>query len=652
MSDAELVAKRNAIADQYSQLDEHAWSLLSNANVIVSIISNNIEDNSGDAPSVMYLLPTTQNGDHNPVVAVRGMFATLAQLLPDIVQSSPVSSSLMVQTSSHNSEGTYSSASQEQQQWLHVSYAIDADEILALPASRVSDRQVSHLVQQILRFLQLKHGSLLKAALGSSQDLNNVIGKLLYDTLFGRALRTEMSRNLEALIDQVPMLHLPDDIQFQVEDALNQFESSDFQDFSDDLYDLPREFVICGSCVFHRGHVIASHLCKRDLLDIKLWLKCTSVADLTREHPVRKIVLWQELHASDHKSDEDRRKFLLVSGLGHQLLGVILETGGCTANPKGTIGPDPFYVDQAVNTLEHLSEMGIPLVCEKWLTLPHNPSLLDIDNVISTSAKIKKFDLRTEIASTNPPSIVLKRTKSLEMSESSSTTSGGGSPSPGPRLRGDKPSDTNSSYEMSTAFRGDDKEDVSSQWELPRGSRRPITTSSIRSSASASLSSVSTESDQREDLVTYHVSKLTLSVDNTLIYFLHLKVGEGVFIGPSKQDSGNVLHLQRLLFDNFRSAVELIHGIFELSAGNQRRANSVSTTTDNGNGKWTSKSLVAIKEHGMLFRWAPSESLPVFSYWVCGRLFLEPEPKEVYVAYHESTPQQMVELCFRLSFGL
>ena len=53
----------------------------------------------------------------------------------------------------------------------------------------------------------------------------------------------------------------------------------------------------------------------------------------------------------------------------------------------------------------------------------------------------------------------------------------------------------------------------------------------------------------------------------------------------------------------------------------------------------------------MLFRWAPSESLPVFSYWVCGRQYLEPEPKECYVAYHESTPQQMVELCFRLSLG-
>ena len=73
-------------------------------------------------------------------------------------------------------------------------------------ASRISDRQVSHLVQQIMRFLQLKYGSLMKAALGSSQDLNNVIGKLLYDTLFGRAMRPEMARDLEALIDQVPML--------------------------------------------------------------------------------------------------------------------------------------------------------------------------------------------------------------------------------------------------------------------------------------------------------------------------------------------------------------------------------------------------------------------------------------------------------------
>ena len=80
-----------------------------------------------------------------------------------------------------------------------------------------------------MRFLKLKYGSLVKAALGSSQELNNVIGKLIHDMLFGRAMRPEISRDLDAVIDEAPMLLLPDDIQFQIEDALNQFESCDFQ---------------------------------------------------------------------------------------------------------------------------------------------------------------------------------------------------------------------------------------------------------------------------------------------------------------------------------------------------------------------------------------------------------------------------------------
>ncbi len=77
---------------------------------------------------------------------------------------------------------------------------------------------------------------------------------------------------------------------------------------------------------------------------------------------------------------------------------------------------------------------------------------------------------------------------------------------------------------------------------------------------------------------------------NTLIYFLHLHVGEGVFLAPHKQDQGNVFHLQRLLFENFRGAVELIHGLLKVSSNQQKLAESQ-------DGKWTSKSLVAVKEH-------------------------------------------------------
>ena len=67
-------------------------------------------------------------------------------------------------------------------------------------------------------------------------------------------------------------------------------------------------------------------------------------------------------------------------------------------------------------------------------------------------------------------------------------------------------------------------------------------------------------------------------------------------------------------------------------------------------------------EQGSLFQWTPrapaaagaagdsSKSLPTLSYWVCGRL-LE-GGRECYVAYHESAPQVMVELAFRLAHGV
>ena len=60
----------------------------------------------------------------------------------------------------------------------------------------------------------------------------------------------------------------------------------------------------------------------------------------------------------------------------------------------------------------------------------------------------------------------------------------------------------------------------------------------------------------------------------------------------------------------------------------------------------------------MLFHWKPqvivpskqTPSLPVLSYWVCGRLF--GSDRECFVAYHESAPQLMVEMAFRLAYGV
>ena len=54
----------------------------------------------------------------------------------------------------------------------------------------------------------------------------------------------------------------------------------------------------------------------------------------------------------------------MVVGLGHQLLGVMMETGsvqgtGGTGGQGTVVRPDPFYVDQAANTLEHLIEVRL-----------------------------------------------------------------------------------------------------------------------------------------------------------------------------------------------------------------------------------------------------------------------------------------------------
>ena len=91
----------------------------------------------------------------------------------------------------------------------------------------------------------------------------------------------------------------------------------------------------------------------------------------------------------------------------------------------------------------------------------------------------------------------------------------------------------------------------------------------------------------------------------------------------------------------------------------------------------------------MLFQYQPGgagegRQLPILSYWVAGRLFLAPHPRECYVCYHDSAPQVrlkiyvlieiffvarrsnsfihsgslyqvlqvMVELAFRLAFGV
>ena len=167
-------------------------------------------------------------------------------------------------------------------------------------------------------------------------------------------------------------------------------------------------------------------------------------------------------------------------------------------------------------------------------------------------------------------------------------------------------------------------------------------------------------------MVTYQVSQLSISPDNTIFHFLHLDVGEGVFLAPLSPPGGPY---HNAVLDNFRSACQIIHSSFQMTI----RSKDLVKSREAGQGlnqvsqrPWLNKSLVAVKEQGMLFHYNPSDdedlmnsttnsskkNMSILSYWVAGRLFLSPHPRECYVCYHDSAPQVMIELAFRLAFGV
>jgi len=337
--------------------------------------------------------------------------------------------------------------------------------------------------------------------------------------------------------------------------------------------------------------------------------------DLVKRSSLSRAIAWVEVHPSDVQQG---RSFALIVGQGRQLMLALLRTGGIAAEAVGKVKPDPFYVDQALNTLDHLEEMGIPIVCERWLTLPNNPAVVNADLLYAGASNAAK--------SLPDGGVVLKRTKNLDYSSSSSCSS------PAPNA---KKLDAN---EMVTAFRDEDvddeskNEDESSLWELHRSGRR--------ARMNYSNDGVPTNAEDEEELVTYRVNQLTLSPENTLFHFVQIDSREAVFLSPLTTSEGT---LHKELLAAFRSAAGVIHNNLQIA----RRARNAA-----GNG-WLGKSAVAsAKEEGVLVHWQPEmkgKSLPPLSYWVCGRL---EGSTETFVCYHDSAPQNVVELAFRLAQGV
>lgn len=103
-----------------------------------------------------------------------------------------------------------------------------------------------------------------------------------------------------------------------------------------------RLYTILGSCLYHKKYLLGSHLPSEDLIQIHSFLRRHGLINLINNEQVKSIVVWKRIYPSscmhrrltweqEHVYSSTDQWFLLVVGCGHDLLAVILESGGCTA---------------------------------------------------------------------------------------------------------------------------------------------------------------------------------------------------------------------------------------------------------------------------------------------------------------------------------
>lgn len=127
--------------------------------------------------------------------------------------------------------------------------------------------------------------------------------------------------------------------------------------------------------------------------------------------------------------------------------------------------------------------------------------------------------------------------------------------------------------------------------------------------------------------------KLTAGDKNYLYHYVHLDTVEGILL--SSIPIQNTSKDNRILV-NFNKCVHVIHRLLHNTVRFKKMLNQdIEKTAIN-------RSLIAIKEHGVLFEW---ENI---TFWVIGRLYTSPHPKELYVCHQDAAPQNLIEIAFQL----
>ncbi|KAM9424592.1 protein inturned isoform 2-T2 [Pholidichthys leucotaenia] len=620
---------------------------------------------------ILYQYPVSEASSR--LKGVRGIFLTLCDMLENVTGGQIISSSLLL--------GKH---------LVHVGYWKEGNNLLiiGLPAERVPLLCLKTVVGDVVRTLKVMYGSLDSAfcQVDHAPRLDHFFCLFFQQLIQPSRLREDSSSApqpdvsgtlfLEGL-PAVRWLTLPPEIKMEVDSVLSDFESSDFGEMSEDFFGLRRLYVILGSCLFYKSYLIANHLPKEDLLDVCLYCQHYCLLPLSSEQRVGQLVIWREVFPQQRAnrgssntpgySQPQGRHFLLIVGLRHFMQCVLLEAGGCASHALGSPGPDCVYVDQVKATLLQLEvlESGI----EERLNAPPAPCLSCADWFLPTATARERLD---SLASSSP--IFSKLTGAVKGSSSGSR----GHSLFGEKSRRSSPqrslSDSVSGGQMdarsrsrssvalgfsphstpdSTRKLGGRRDSLGSGGsDGSRGSGGLFKVAKMKHPNPFYLGTLKKTLTERETEEMYNTMKLTSGAENTLFHYILMETVQGIFIAPTHTEvaqlSGSI-HPQ--LIRNFHHCCLSIRAAFQqsLPARSRRAADRPQR------GGW---GLGPVKEHGVLFQCKPEnwtdqrKSPPTMTYWVIGRMLLEPVPQEFYVCFHDSVPEVPVEMAFRLSFGL
>ncbi|XP_017293734.1 protein inturned isoform X2 [Kryptolebias marmoratus] len=619
---------------------------------------------------ILYQYPVSEASGR--LKGVRGIFLTLCDMLENVTGGRIISSSLWL--------GKH---------LVHVGYWKERNNLLVigLPAERVPLLCLQTVVGDVVRTLKVMYGSLDRAFCKEDHAprLDHFFCLFFQQLIQPSRLRegstappVDVSGSL--FLDGLPAvrwLTLPPEIKMEVDTVLSDFESSDFGEMAEDFFGLRRLYVILGSCLFYKSYLIANHLPKEDLLDVCLYCQHYCLLPLASEQRVGQLVIWREVFPQQRAtggvssapgfSQPQGRHFLLIVGLRHFMQCVLLEAGGCASPALGSPGPDCVYVDQVKATLlqlevleagmeERLSAPPAPcLSCADWF-LPAATTRDRLDSLASSSPILNKLAgaFRGPSPGSRGRSLFGEKSRrpSPQRSLSDSGSEGQTDAGSGFGSSGTSGLSPHSTPDSARKLGGRRDSLGSGGSDGSGGSGGLFKTPRMKHPNPFYLGTLKKTLTERETEEMYNNLKLTSGAENTLFHYVLMEAVQGIFITPTHREvaqlSGSI-HPQ--LIRNFHHCCLSIRAAFQqsLPARGRRAADRPQ------NAGW---GLGPVKEHGVLFQCKPEnwtdqkKPAPTMTYWVIGRMLLEPVPQEFYVCFHDSVPEVPVEMAFRLSFGL